>query len=50
MKCESREGDGGISKKYIDSDIIGYFGVLKNALLLSIPIFWCIDTDIKNAE
>lgn len=50
MKCESREGDGGISKKYIDSDIIGCFGVLKNALLLLIPIFGYIDTDIKSAE
>lgn len=50
MKCESRGGDGGISKKYIDSDIIGYSGVLKNVLLLLIPIFRYIDTDIKNAE
>lgn len=50
MKCESREGDGGISKKYIDSDIIGCLGGLKNALLLLIPISGYIDTDIKNAE
>lgn len=50
MKCESMEGDGGISKKYIDSDIIGCLGILKNALLLLIPIFGYIDTDIKNAE
>lgn len=50
MKCELREGDGGISKKYIDSDIIGRLGALKNALLLLIPIFGYIDTDIKNAE
>lgn len=47
MKCESGEGDGGISKKYIDSDIIGCLEILKNALLLSIPIFRYIDTDIK---
>ena len=50
MKCESREGDGGISKKYIDSDIIGCFGILKNVLLLLIPIFDYIDTDIKSAK
>ena len=50
MKCESRGGNGGISKKYIDSDIIGRLGALKNALLLLIPIFEYIDTDIKNAE
>lgn len=50
MKCGSRGGNGGISKKYIDSDIIGYLGVLKNALLLLIPIFGYIDTDIKSAE
>ena len=37
-------------KKYIDSDIIGCHVILKNALLLLIPIFWYIDTDIKNAE
>lgn len=47
MKCESRGGDGGISKKYIDSDIIGCLGVLKNVLLLLIPIFGYIDTDAK---
>ena len=39
MKCESRGGNGGIAEKYIDSDIIEYLEVLKNALLLSIPIF-----------
>ena len=39
MKCESRGGNGGISKKYIDGDIIGRLGVLKNVLLLLIPIF-----------
>lgn len=39
MKCESRGGNGGICKKYIDSDIIECLGILKNALLLSIPIF-----------
>ena len=39
MKCGSREGDEGISEKYIDSDIIGSLGILKNALLLLIPIF-----------
>ena len=50
MKCESRGGNGGISKKYIDSDIIGHLGVLKNVLLLLIPIFKCIDADVKNAE
>lgn len=50
MKCESRGGNGGISKKYIDSDIIEYLEVLKNTLLLLIPIFGYIDTDIKNAE
>lgn len=50
MKCESRGGNGGIPQKYIDSDIIGRLGVLKNALLLLIPVFGCIDTDIKNAE
>lgn len=50
MKCESRGGNGGICKKYIDSDIIGCLGNLKNALLLSIPIFGYIDTDIKSAE
>lgn len=37
-------------QKYIDSDIIEHLEVLKNALLLSIPIFGYIDTDIKNAE
>lgn len=37
-------------KKYIDSDIIKYLGVLKNALLLLISIFGYIDTDIKSAE
>lgn len=47
MKCESRGGNGGISKKYIDSDVIEHLEVLKNALLLSIPIFGYIDTDIK---
>lgn len=50
MKCESRGGNGGIAEKYIDSDIIGRLGVLKNALLLLIPVFGYIDTDIKNAE
>lgn len=50
MKCESRGENGGICKKYIDSDIIGRLGVLKNTLLLLIPIFGYIDTDIKNAE
>lgn len=50
MKCESRGGDGEISKKYIDSDIIGCLWVLKNALLLLIPIFRYIDSDIKSAE
>lgn len=50
MKCGSREGDEGISEKCIDSDIIGRLGVLKNVLLLLIPIFGYIDTDIKNAE
>lgn len=50
MKCGSREGDEGISEKYIDSDIIECHVILKNALLLLIPIFWYIDTDIKNAE
>ena len=50
MKCESRGGNGGIPKKYIDSDIIGRLGGLKNALLLLIPISGYIDTDIKNAE
>lgn len=50
MKCKARGGNGGISKKYIDSDIIGCLGILKNALLLLISIFGCIDTDIKNAE
>lgn len=50
MKCESRGGDGEISRKYIDSDIIGHLGILKNALLLLIPIFGYIDTDIKNSE
>lgn len=49
-KCESRGGNGGISQKYIDSDIIGRLEVLKNTLLLSIPIFGYIDTDIKSAE
>ena len=40
MKCESKGGNGGISKKkYIDSDIIEYLEALKNALLLLIPIF-----------
>lgn len=47
MKCKARGGNGGISKKYIDSDIIGHLGVLKNALLLLIPIFRYIDTNIK---
>ena len=37
-------------KKYIDSDIIEYLRILKNALLLLISIFGYIDTDIKNAE
>ena len=37
-------------RKYIDSDIIGAHGILKNALLLLIPIFGYIDTDIKSAE
>lgn len=37
-------------KKYIDSDIIEYLRILKNALLLLISIFRYIDTDIKNAE
>lgn len=50
MKCESRGGNGGIPKKYIDSDIIGRLGVLKNVLLLLIPIFRYIDIDIKSAE
>lgn len=50
MKCESRGGNGGISQKYIDSDIIGRLEVLKNALLLLIPISGYIDTDIKNAK
>ena len=50
MKCESRGGNGGISKKYIDSDIIGRLGVLKNVLLLLIPISGYIDTDIKSVE
>ena len=50
MKCESKGENGGIAEKYIDSDIIEYLEVLKNALLLSIPIFRYIDTDIKNAE
>lgn len=50
MKCESRGGNGGIPKKYIDSDIIGRLGILKNALLLLIPISGYIDTDAKNAE
>lgn len=50
MKCESRGGNGGIPQKYIDSDIIGRLGVLKNALLLLILIFEYIDTDIKNDE
>ena len=39
MKCGSREGDEGISEKYIDGDIIGRHGILKNALLLLIPVF-----------
>ena len=38
MKCESRGGNGGICKKYIDSDIIGCLGILKNALLLIVSI------------
>ena len=38
MKCESVEINGGIPEKYIDSDIIGRSGILKNALLLLIPI------------
>lgn len=50
MKYESRGGDGEISQKYIDSDIIGNLWALKNALLLLIFIFGCIDTDVKNAE
>lgn len=50
MKCGSVEINGGIPEKYIDSDIIGRLGVLKNVLLLLIPIFGYIDTDIKNAE
>lgn len=50
MKCGSRGGNGGISEKYIDSDIIGRLEVLKNALLLLILIFGYIDTDIKNAK
>ena len=50
MKCESRGGNGGIPKKYIDSDIIGRLGILKNSLLLLIPISGYIDTDVKNAE
>lgn len=50
MKCKAGEGDGGIAEKYIDSDIIGRLGVLKNALLLLVPIFGYIDTDIKSAE
>lgn len=50
MKCGSGEGNGEIPEKYIDSDIIEYLGALKNALLLLIPIFGHIDTDIKNAE
>lgn len=47
MKYESRGGDGEISPKYIDSDIIGRLWVLKNALLLLVFIFGCIDTDVK---
>ena len=43
------ERNGGIPRKYIDSDIIGAHGILKNALLLLIPIFGYIDTDIKSA-
>ena len=50
MKCESKGENGGIAEKYIDSDIIGRLGGLKNALLLLIPISGYIDTDIKNAE
>lgn len=50
MKCESRGGNGGICKEYIDSDVIERLGVLKNALLLLIPVFGYIDTDIKNAK
>lgn len=50
MKCKAGGGNGGISKKYIDSDIIGCLGGLKNVLLLLIPIFGYIDTDIKSAE
>lgn len=50
MKYESRGGDGEISQKYIDSDIIGRLWVLKNTLLLLIFIFGCIDTDVENAE
>lgn len=38
MKCGSVEINGGIPEKYIDSDIIGRSGILKNALLLLIPI------------
>lgn len=37
VRIEGR--NGGICKKYIDSDIIGCLGILKNALLLLIPIF-----------
>lgn len=47
MKCKARGGNGGISKKYIDSDIIERLGGLKNALLLLVSIFGYIDTDIK---
>lgn len=50
MKCESGGGNGGIAEKYIDNDIIGCLGVLKNALLLLIPTSEYIDTDIKSAE
>lgn len=50
MKCESRGGNGGMPQKYIDSDIIGRLGVLKNTLLLLISIFGYIDTNVKNAE
>lgn len=48
MKCKAGERDGGIAEKYIDSDIIRCLRILKNTLLLSIPIFGYIDTDIKN--
>lgn len=50
MKCELRGRKWKNMQKYIDSDIIGRLGGLKNALLLLIPIFGYIDTDIKSAE